>query len=163
MSRPEPLRTLPEQAFRARARLVALLLCGICFAGLIARLYWLQLAAGENASVMLPSSVDASSIVVTVDVPESVEAPVVKGEELGTAILSYADQVIATVPLVASESVAKSELLAGWEQGKSLLTSPLFLVILAVIVALVIVYVILVVFYRRKQRKLRRVRRRRDL
>ena len=32
MSRPEPLRTLPEQAFRARARLVALLLCGICFA-----------------------------------------------------------------------------------------------------------------------------------
>ena len=47
MSRPEPLRTLPEQTFRARARLVALLLCGICFAGLIARLYWLQLAAGD--------------------------------------------------------------------------------------------------------------------
>ena len=47
MSRPEPLRTLPEQAVRARARLVALLLCGICFAGLIARLYWLQLAAGD--------------------------------------------------------------------------------------------------------------------
>jgi len=47
MSRPEPLRTLPEQAFRARAQLVALLLCGICFAGLIARLYWLQLAAGD--------------------------------------------------------------------------------------------------------------------
>ena len=47
MSRPEPLRTLPEQAFRARARLVALLLCGICFAGLIAWLYWLQLAAGD--------------------------------------------------------------------------------------------------------------------
>ena len=47
MSRPEPLRTLPEQAFRALARLVALLLCGICFAGLIARLYWLQLAAGD--------------------------------------------------------------------------------------------------------------------
>ena len=47
MFRPEPLRTLPEQAFRARARLVALLLCGICFAGLIARLYWLQLAAGD--------------------------------------------------------------------------------------------------------------------
>ena len=47
MSRPEPLRTLPEQAFRARTRLVVLLLCGICFAGLIARLYWLQLAAGD--------------------------------------------------------------------------------------------------------------------
>lgn len=123
----------------------------------------LQLAAGENASVMLPSSVDASSIVVTVDAPESVQAPVVKGEQLGTATLSYADQVIATVPLVASESVAKSELLAGWEQGKSLLTSPWFLAVMGVILALVVVYVILVMFYRRKQRKLRRVRRRRDL
>ena len=50
MSRPEPLRTLPEQAFRARARLVALLLCGICFAGLIARLYRLQLAADNVAA-----------------------------------------------------------------------------------------------------------------
>ena len=29
MSRPEPLRTLPEQAFRARARLVALLLTSV--------------------------------------------------------------------------------------------------------------------------------------
>lgn len=123
----------------------------------------LQLAAGENASVMLPSSVDASSIVVTVDAPESVQTPVVKGEQLGTATLSYADQVIATVPLVASESVAKSELLAGWEQGKSLLTSPWFLAVMGVILALVVVYVILVMFYRRKQRKLRRVRRRRDL
>ena len=43
MSGSEPLRTLPERAFRTRARLVALLLCGVCFAGLIARLFWLQL------------------------------------------------------------------------------------------------------------------------
>ena len=123
----------------------------------------LQLVAGENASVMLPDSVDESSIIVTTDVPDSVEAPVAKGEKVGTATLSYADQVLCTVPLVAAESVAKSELVAGWQQGKELLTSPWFLVILAVVAALIIVYVILIVFYRRKQRKLRRVRRRRDL
>ena len=35
---PRPLRTLPERAFRARARLVAALLCCVCFAGLAARL-----------------------------------------------------------------------------------------------------------------------------
>ena len=44
---PEELRTLPERAFRARARLVALLLCGVCFAGLCARLAYLQFFAGE--------------------------------------------------------------------------------------------------------------------
>ena len=47
MSGSEPLRTLPERAFRTRARLVALLLCGVCFAGLIARLFWLQLCTSS--------------------------------------------------------------------------------------------------------------------
>ncbi len=123
----------------------------------------LLLAAGETASVMLPNSVDASSIVVTVNKPESVQAPVRKGEQVGTATLSYADEVISTVPLVAAESVSRSDLLASWEQGKSLLSSPWFLVIIAVIVALIIVYFILMVMYRRKQRMLRRVRKFRDM
>ncbi len=43
---PRPLRTLPERAFRARARLVAALMCCVCFAGLVARLAYLQLFAG---------------------------------------------------------------------------------------------------------------------
>ena len=43
---PRPLRTLPERAFRARARLVATLMCCVCFAGLAARLAYLQLFAG---------------------------------------------------------------------------------------------------------------------
>ena len=46
MPKPEPLRTLPERAFRTRARLVAVLLCGVCFAGLAARLFCLQLPSG---------------------------------------------------------------------------------------------------------------------
>lgn len=123
----------------------------------------LLLAAGETASVMMPNSVDESSIIVTVDKPESVQAPVRKGEQVGTATLSYAGEEIATVPLVAAESVSRSDLLASWEQGKSLLSSPWFLVIIGVIVALIVVYFILVVMYRRKQRMLRRVRKFRDM
>ena len=37
-----PLRTLPEQAFRRRARMVAVLFCAVCL-GLAARLFYLQL------------------------------------------------------------------------------------------------------------------------
>ncbi len=44
---PRPLRTLPERAFRARARLVAALMCCVCFAGLAARLAYLQLFTGS--------------------------------------------------------------------------------------------------------------------
>ena len=48
---PRPLRTLPERAFHARARLVAALMCCVCFAGLAARLAYLQLfqATGMRA------------------------------------------------------------------------------------------------------------------
>ncbi len=123
----------------------------------------LLLVAGQNASVMLPDSVDTNSIQVEADIPEAVEAPIRKGEQIGTAILSYAGETVATVPLVASESVAKSEVLQVWEQGQAVLTAPWFLVILAVIVALIIVYIILIFLYRRKQRQLRRVKRFRDM
>lgn len=123
----------------------------------------LQLVAGENVSVMLPVSVDSSSILVTPNVPESVEATVRKGEQIGTATISYAGEDIATVSLVAAESVERSEVIHVWEQGKSVLTAPWFLVIMAVIAALLIVYIILILLYRRKQRQLRKVRRFRDM
>ncbi len=123
----------------------------------------LLLVAGQNAAVMLPKTVDSTSILVTVDVPESVEAPIRKGEEIGTATLTYAGEVLATVPLVAAESVAKSEALEVWEQGQAVLTAPWFLVVMAVIVALIIVYIILIFLYRHKQRQLRRVKRFRDI
>lgn len=123
----------------------------------------LLLVAGENASVMLPSSVDSNSILVSVDIPESVEAPIRKGEQIGTATLSYAGETVATVPLVAAESIAKSEALQVWEQGQAVLTAPWFLVIMAVIAALIIVYIILIMMYRKKQRQLRKVRRFRDM
>ncbi len=123
----------------------------------------LLLAASENVSVMLPDSVEQSSIVVTVDKPESVQAPIRKGEVIGTATLSYANEVIATVPVVATESVSRSDLIAGWEQGRKLLSSPWFVAIMATIGALVVVYLILVVFYRRKQKQLKRVKKFRDM
>ena len=42
----DALRTLPERAFCLRARLIAVGLCAVCFAGLIGRLFWLQLCTG---------------------------------------------------------------------------------------------------------------------
>lgn len=123
----------------------------------------LLLVAGENASVMLPSEVNSTSILVEPDIPESVEAPIRKGEQIGTASLSYAGEVIAVVPLVAAESVDRSEALHVWEQGQAVLRAPWFLVIMAVIVALIIVYIILILLYRRKQKQLRRVKRFRDM
>ena len=43
----DDLRPLPERAFRLRARLIAVGLCAVGFAGLIGRLFWLQLCTGD--------------------------------------------------------------------------------------------------------------------
>ncbi len=123
----------------------------------------LQLVAQENIAVMLPTDVDPSSILVTADVPDSVEAPVARGDAIGTASFTYAGEVIATVPLVAGESVERSEIIRLWDQGKDVLTAPWFLVILAVIGGLVLLYILLILLYRRKQRQLRRVKKYRDM
>ena len=45
------------------------------------------------------------------DRPESVNAPITKGEILGKATLSYANHELATINLVASEDVQRSDLL----------------------------------------------------
>lgn len=123
----------------------------------------LQLVAGENVSVMLPDSVDLSSIIVETQVPETVQAPIERGEQVGTATMSYAGEVIATVPLVAAESVSRSEMLQFLSQGGSVLTSPWFLIVMGLILLLIVVYIILIFLYRKKQKQLRRVRKYRDL
>ncbi len=101
---------------------------------------------------------DSDSIVVTTDLPDSIEAPVEKGTVLGTATLSYAGEVLTTVDLVAAETVERSQLLYTMEQAKSVLTSQWFLITAGIIGTLLLIYIFLLILYRRKKKKLRRVR-----
>ena len=123
----------------------------------------LLLTVGENVSVIMPDTVEESSILLTPNLPESVDAPVQKGDQIGTATLSYAGEVLAEVPLIAAESVAKSEAMQVLETGHQILTAPWFLIILGVIAGLILIYIILIFVYRRKQKQLRRVRRFKDM
>ena len=123
----------------------------------------LQLRAEKSCSAILPEDVSTSSVIVTKNVPKSIEAPVRKGQVVGTATVSYANEKLATVNLVAAESVERSELLHTTDTVKSVLTSKWFLIIVAVIILLVIVYIILAIIYNRKRRNLRRVKRYRKM
>lgn len=123
----------------------------------------LQLIAGENVAVMLPSDVEAQSVLVTAEVPESVEAPVTAGDEIGTAIFTYAGEEVARCPLLASETVERSEVIRIWDASKDIFEAPWFSAILLVVGALVIVYIILILIYRGKQKKLGRVKRYRNI
>ncbi len=119
-------------------------------------------AAEEGYSAIMPSSVEDSSILYTVDLPESVEAPIKKGEVLGTLTMQYADQTLATVNLVATESVERSELLHTLDIGRDILSSNWFVSIIAIVIFLLLLYVVLALLYNRKKKRMRSMRRYHD-
>jgi serine-type D-Ala-D-Ala carboxypeptidase (penicillin-binding protein 5/6) len=123
----------------------------------------LLLIAEKNYSMMLPKDVSASSVIITKHIKPSIDAPVKKGQVIGTATLSYANQELATINLVASESVERSELLHSTNIVKSIFTSKWFIAIVGIIILLVIIYIILALIYNRKKKNLRRVKKYRKM
>lgn len=113
----------------------------------------IQLACEKDISVILPKEVELSSLITTLDVPQSIDAPITKGDYVGTATLSYADEVIATINLVAAESIERSEVVLTLEKGKSILSSTWFKVLACTIVVLIIAYIILMIIYNKRRRK----------
>lgn len=123
----------------------------------------LLLVAEKSYATILPKDVSASSVLITPKLPKSVEAPVKKGQVVGTAVLSYANQDLTTINLVAAESVERSELLHSADVVKKIVTSVWFLLIAGIIVALVIVYLVLALLYNKKRKRLRKVKKYRDM
>ena len=94
---------------------------------------------------VLPNEADDSTIVVKPHLKsESADAPVKKGEVLGTADIIYAEQVIGTVNLVAGDSVKESKLLIALKYVKSFFGS-IYMKVVYVLIALAVVIFILMV------------------
>ena len=123
----------------------------------------LQVVAGTNVSAILPDDVEISSIVCTVNLPEDVDAPVKKGDVIGTAVYSYAGEDITTVNLVASESVEKSDIIKTIETGQSVVTSPWFLIIVGLIILVVAAYIIIILSYNKRKKRMRKIKRYKDM
>lgn len=123
----------------------------------------LQLVSEDNVQALLPSGVSNSSIIVKTDIPEKVQAPVKKGDIIGTASFSYADEVITTINVVAAESVERSELVQTVEVGKEVISSPIFLVIAGAIAVILVLYFLSVFLYNRKRKKMRKVKKYRNM
>ena len=71
----------------------------------------LRLVPAENCVALVPDNVDSSSVSIEPipeSLPESVVAPIKKGEVMGKAIVKYANDEIARVDLVAAEDVELS-------------------------------------------------------
>ena len=106
---------------------------------------------------MVPTEIDAASVLVTPndDIPESVSAPVKKGDVLGTATVSYGygdnRMVLGTVRLVADESVESSQLLVILDKAESVLGSKWIKIGLAVLAVLLVIYLAVSIAYNIKK------------
>ncbi len=111
------------------------------------------LLPGRSVSALLPNDFDPKDVEMSCDVPESVEAPVSKGQEIGTLSLSYKGQSYGTVPLVSSSDLSRSGLLYTLNALKGFFTGKVFLTVVAVIAALIFAAVVIILLKRKSRRR----------
>ena len=95
---------------------------------------------------VLPNDADDSTIVVKTSLSsESVDAPVKKGDVLGTAEIIYAEQVIGTVNLVAGNNVKESKLLIGLRYVKEFFSSVYMKIVYALIAIVILIFILMII------------------
>ena len=118
-----------------------------------------QLVAAEDVTVIVPSSLDKSTLIVEIeDKPESISAPITEGDYVCTANIIYGDQVVATVELVAGSSVELSTFLTVINAVKDFFSLTAVKIAVLVVVVAIVVYILLVIRNARKKKKKRKLR-----
>ena len=117
-----------------------------------------QLVPQGSFSTILPKDIESSSIDIKTDIPETLTAPVLEGNIIGTATVSYANQELCTVNLIAAETVERSRMLYFLESAKKILHSQWMILAISIVVILFIIYIIITQIYNSKKKKNRQMK-----
>lgn len=113
----------------------------------------------KSFSSALPKEADDSTIEIRPKpFKDSVQAPIKKGQVLGTADIVYAEKVIGTVNLVAGENVEKSFWLSAVDSIKNFFTSVYMKIVYAVAGLAVLAFIIAVIILNKGRSKKRKVK-----
>ena len=108
---------------------------------------------------VLPNEADDSTIVVKTHLKsDAVDAPIKKGDILGTADIVYAEEVIGTVNLVANNDIAASRLLTVFRAVKNFFGSIYMKLFLGLIAVLILIFILLCIrlnYHRRRKRRVK--------
>ena len=112
-------------------------------------------------SALVPTGTQAGSLVIRPiesETPKVVKAPIKKGDVLGKAEVLYGEDVVATVDLVAAESLDRSIIL--WIFGiiKAIFSSTVFKILFAIFMVLVVIYILLIIRKKRIKAKRRKIK-----
>lgn len=118
-----------------------------------------QLVAKQDTNVIVPAGLDKSAIIYELpDKPANINAPVVKGQDVCKANVIYGDEIIATVDLVAAETVELSTFLKVINAIKAFFSMMIVKIICIIIIAVMVCYVVLVFMNNSKKKKRRQQR-----
>ena len=113
-----------------------------------------QLVAQADVTSLVPSTLDPSAVIVEpVNPPTEIEAPVTKGDKICKANIIYADQTVATVQLVAAQTVELSTFLKILNALKKFFSNKFVLLVIFVIILALIAYVIIFIARLQKDKK----------
>jgi D-alanyl-D-alanine carboxypeptidase (penicillin-binding protein 5/6) len=112
----------------------------------------------KDLFALFPNNVDIGTIKKDVKLKNSVQAPIKKGQVLGDVTFLYNNNVLGTMPLVASQDVARSTPLYYAYVLQNFVNSIWFKVVVGLIIALLIAYFILIIIRDNKQHKVRKVK-----
>lgn len=96
----------------------------------------------QSIQVTLPKDMDVTAFARTVDLPQSVEAPIHTGDKLGTITITYRDKTYGTVDLLANSDVSRSEWLYRIDRVQKFF-GLLWVRILLVVIALTVLFLVL--------------------
>ena len=121
---------------------------------------YVLVTAAEDVSAVLPKETDATAVQQVPKLVKNVRAPVTKGEVLGRMDFKLADEVIASVDLIASEDVGRSMLLYAGDVTLRFFSQPLVLVgFVLLIILLAILFTWTRQIRKNRQRRAERIRR----
>lgn len=124
-----------------------------------------QLIPQGSFSTILPADIENSSIDIVTDVPDSLTAPVIEGNVIGTATVSYANQELTKVNLIAGETVERSKILFFLDTAKKILRSKWMILAITIVVVLFAIYAVVTAIYNKKRsnnRKMKNKKKRRS-
>ena len=120
-----------------------------------------RLLPAEELSALVPVGTQSASLIVRPiesETPESINAPVKKGQVVGKAEVLYGDAVVATVDLVAGEDIDLNIFLLIFGVIKKLFSTTIFKILFGLLAILVIIYILLVIRKNRIKAKRKKIR-----
>ncbi len=115
-----------------------------------------RLVALNEVMALVPQGNNSESVsFVPIDLPESVDAPLKKGDSIGKAKIMFAGQQIGTADLVVAENANMSVLLYAKAMVQRLTSKVVFKIIIVVVVLVVAAYITLFIISNNRRKKRR--------